>query len=67
MTIDLKDFYLETLMDRYKYVHIIPLTMIPDKIMTLYKLDDLVHKGAVYAEVCKGMYGLPQAGHIAYD
>ena len=66
MTINLKDFYLETPMDCYEYMHI-PLTMIPDEIMTLYKLDDLVHKGAVYAEVHKGMYGLPQAGCIAYN
>ena len=42
--------------------------MIPDEIMKLYNfVDELIHKGAVYAEVCKGMYGLPQAGHIAYD
>ena len=66
MTIDLKDFYLETLMDRYEYV-CIPLTMIPDEIMKLYKLDDFVHKGAMHVEVHKGMYGLPQAGRIAYD
>ena len=66
MTIDLKDFYLETPMEHYEYVHI-PLMMIPEEIMKLYKLDDLVHKGAIYAEVCKGMYGLPQAGRIAYD
>ena len=66
MTIDLKDFYLVTPMDRYEYVRI-PLMMIPEEIMKLYKLDDLVHKGTVYAEVHKGMYGLPQAGRIAYD
>jgi hypothetical protein len=47
----------------------IPLTLIPDTIMKLYILDGLVHKGAVYAEVRKGMYGgLPQeAGRITYD
>jgi hypothetical protein len=66
MTIDLKDFYLNTPMERYEYVRI-PLTLIPDTIMNLYNLDELVHKGAVYAEVRKGMYGLPQAGRIAYD
>ena len=66
MTIDLKDFYLEKPMDHYEYVHI-PLMMIPKGIMKLYKLDDLVHKGTMYAEVCKGMYGLPQASRIAYD
>jgi hypothetical protein len=44
-----------------------PLTLILDTIMKLYNLDELVHKGAVYAEVRKGMYGLPQAGRITYD
>ena len=41
--------------------------MIPDEIMKLYNLDELVHKGTVYTEVHKGMYGLPQTSHIAYD
>ena len=66
MTISLKDFYLKTPMDRYEYV-CIPLTMIPNEIMKLYHLDELVYKGTMYTEVRKGMYGLPQAGHIAYD
>ena len=66
MMIDLKDFYLEMPMEQYEYV-CIPLNMIPNEIMKLYKLDNLVHKGAVDAEVCKGMYSLPQAGCIAYD
>jgi hypothetical protein len=66
MTIDLKDFYLNTPREWYEYVHI-PLTLLLDTIMKLYNLDGLVHKGAVYAEVRKGMYGLPQAGRIAYD
>ena len=57
MTIDLKDFYLKTPMEHYEYVRI-PLTMIPKEIMKLYNLDDLIHKGAIYAEVHKGMYGL---------
>ena len=66
MTIDLKDFYLETPMEQYEYV-CIPLTVIPDEIMKLYNLDELIHKGTIYAKVHKGMYGLPQADHIAYD
>ena len=35
--------------------------------MKLYNLNDLVHKGAIYAKVCKGMYRPPQAGCITYD
>ena len=61
---DLKDFYLGTPMDRYEYV-CIPIHLIPPHVMELYKLHDLVHNGYVYAEIRKGMYGLPQAGIIA--
>ena len=66
MMINLKDFYLNTPMDCYEHV-CIPLTLIPKTIIKLYNLTDLMHKGAVYAEVCKGMYGLPQAGCTAYE
>ena len=65
-TADLKDFYLGTPMDRYKYMRI-PVHMIPDVIMDLYDLHGLVHNGYVLVEIRKGMYGLPQAGKLAYD
>jgi hypothetical protein len=51
-------------MEQYKYMRV-PIHMIPDSIMVLYKLHDLVHGGHIYAEIRKGMYGLPQAGKIA--
>jgi hypothetical protein len=35
--------------------------------MQAYQLQDLIHDGYLYAEVSKGMYGLPQAGRIAND
>jgi hypothetical protein len=35
--------------------------------MIEYDLAGLVHNGAVYCEIRKGMYGLPQAGRIAND
>ena len=63
---DLKDFYLGTPMERYEYMRI-PVHMIPDNIMELYKLHDLVHNGYVIVEIRKGMYGLPQAGKLAND
>jgi hypothetical protein len=56
VTTDLKDFYLGTPMERYEYM-CLPVHMIPDSIMELYKLHDLVHHGHVYAEIRKGMYG----------
>jgi hypothetical protein len=58
LTTDLKDFYLGTPMERYEYMRV-PIHMIPDSIIVLYKLHDLVHNGHVYAKISKGMYGLP--------
>jgi hypothetical protein len=66
MTADLKDFYLETPMDEYEYMRI-PVSIIPDAIMSKYNLAPLVHHNHVYVEIRKGMYGLPQAGRIASD
>ena len=40
---------------------------IPEEIIQQYNLRNLVHKGFVYMENQKGMYGLPQAGKIAND
>jgi hypothetical protein len=66
MTGDLKDFYLGTPMDRYEYMRV-PLSMIPQEIIDSYQLSSLVHKGFIYVEIRKGMYGLPQAGRIANE
>ena len=60
MCMDIKDFYLNNDMSRYEYMRI-PINQIPQRIMALYKLAPLVHNGAVYVEIRKGMYGLPQA------
>jgi hypothetical protein len=43
----------------------IPISLIPDESMQMYKLKPLVKKGNVYVRIEKGMYGLPQAGIIA--
>jgi hypothetical protein len=54
MTIDIKNFYLNSPMTRYKYM------------LKHYNLTDLATPdGYVYCEIQKGMYGLPQAGIIA--
>jgi Reverse transcriptase (RNA-dependent DNA polymerase) len=66
MTLDIKDFYLNTPMERYEYM-CIPMDIIPDAIMEQYNLQALVHNGYVYVKFRKGMYGLPQAGRIAND
>eukprot|EP00804_Cyclotella_cryptica_P019412 CCRYP_006613-RA/>CCRYP_006613-RA protein AED:0.27 eAED:0.27 QI:0/-1/0/1/-1/1/1/0/573 len=65
MTIDIKDFYLNTPIVRPEYMRL-KLSIIPDHIIELYKLDKLATTdGYVYVLIQKGMYGLPQAGIIA--
>jgi hypothetical protein len=65
-TIDLKDFYLETILPEPEYVRI-PVRVLSKRILDLYKLHDKIHNGHVYCKVKKGMYGLPQAGKLAND
>jgi len=63
---DIKDFYLITPMERYEYMAI-PLADIPEIIIKQYNLLEKAHNGAVYIKIRKGMYALPQAGHITND
>jgi Reverse transcriptase (RNA-dependent DNA polymerase) len=66
MCIDIKDFYLNTPMNRAEYMRV-PLTSIPSKIIEYYDLTKIAHNSNVYVEINKGMYGLPQAGKLAND
>jgi hypothetical protein len=66
LTADIEIFYLGTLMDRYGYMRI-PAKDIPADIMEQYNLAPLVHNGHFLTKIRKGMYGLPQAGIIAYN
>jgi hypothetical protein len=67
MTIDIKDFYLMTPMDRPEYFRM-SLELFPDDIIDEYKLRDITDaKGCIHCEVTRGMYGLPQAGMLAQD
>jgi hypothetical protein len=65
-TFDLKDFYLGTPMARKEYMRI-PISSIPRSIIHQYHLLDLIHNGSVLVEISRGMYGLPQAGILAYN
>ena len=60
---DIANFYLNNPMNRYEYVKL-PLDIIPEEIIQQYNLINLAHKGFVYMEIQKGMYGLPQEGKI---
>ena len=61
---DVKNFYLETPMERYEYMRI-PVHLIPDEFIRAYGLQDKIYKGYLYLEIRRGMYGLPQAGILA--
>ena len=64
--LDVKDFYLNTIMTEFEYIKI-PIKLIPQEIIDQYGLLELVASdGCVYIEVRKGMYGLPQAGILAH-
>lgn len=63
--VDVKNFYLNTPMDRYEYVRI-PIALVPQEVINEYNLTALTDsQGNIYLEVRKGMYGLPQAGMLA--
>ena len=56
-----KNFYLNMLLDKYKYMHL-HLDLIPQKIINTYKLKTITSNSWVYIEIHEGMYDLPQAG-----
>ena len=66
MCADIANFYLNNPMDRYEYTKL-PLGITPEEIIQQYNLINLEHKGFVYMEIQKRMYGLTQAGKIAND
>ena len=67
VAMDVKDFYLNTVVKIFEYMRIL-LALISPEIVTQYNLEALVHtSGYIYIEIRKGMYGLPQAGLLAYQ
>lgn len=66
MCADIKNFYLETPMDRHEHMRI-PIDLIPQEFIDECDLEAKTHKGHIYLETCKGVCGLPQAGRTAND
>ena len=66
-TIDIKDFYLNSLLESFEYMRIL-FDILPQDIIIQYELNSMVAEdGFVYIEVRGGIYGLPQAGRLAHD
>ena len=67
MTLEIKNFYLNTPLGRYEYLRL-KLTNLPEDVIKHYGLKDkATSDGYVYVEIRKGMYGLPQAGLLAQE
>ena len=67
MTIDIKDFFLQTIMSNAEYMKIHGKYFLQD-IQQKYEIDNLIHTdGYVYCRISRGMYGLKQAARLAYD
>ena len=57
---DVKNFYLNTPLAYFQYIRL-QLSLLPDEIITHYKLKDIADDGYVYCEIQRGMYGLAEA------
>jgi hypothetical protein len=67
MTLDIKNFYLNTPMERYEYVRI-KLDDVLEEIIQQYLLQDKVDsEGYIFIKVQKGMYGLPHMGILVQN
>ena len=59
MALDIKDFYLMTLMEGYKYMRL-KLADVPEEVIEKYNLRYRVTKdGYIYLEIRQGICGLP--------
>ena len=59
MCADISNLFLNNPMYIYEYKKL-PLDIIPEEIIQQYNLRKLAHKGFVYMEIQKGMFGLPK-------
>jgi hypothetical protein len=67
MTMDIKDFYLNTPMARYEYMRL-KLANMPANVIEHYHRNKIATpNGHIYCEIQKGMHGLSQTGIIAQE
>ena len=63
---DIKNHYLQIPMKRYQYM-CIPLKYFTQEIKQEYNIMQIAQDGYVYIEIRKGMYGLKEAGILAFN
>ena len=61
---DIKNFYLNTLLDQFEYMKL-PIGLIPEEINYKYNIKNMVNNSWVCIEIQKSMYSLQQAGVLA--
>jgi hypothetical protein len=66
LVIDIKNFYLNTPLERSEYM-VIMMASLPQEVIDEYGVNDLAVDGKVYIKIQKGMYGLPQADILANE
>lgn len=66
LTLDIKDFYLNTPLDRPEYLRVSS-KIFSQHIVVKNDLQQYLYKGSILFEVNKGMYGLPQARLLAQN
>jgi hypothetical protein len=64
--VDIKNFYLNTILERYEYM-VVLMPSLPQEVINEYGLDELAVDRKVYIEIQKGMHGLPQAGILVNE
>ena len=55
-----------SIMQEAEYMFI-PVKYTPKEFLDEYQLHDHIHDGKLYIRIKKGVYGLPQAGKLAFD
>ena len=66
MCLDIKYFYLCAPMDGYEYMKM-PIEIFPQYVIEEYHLMEKVYKGCIWIEICRSIYGLPQAVKLANE
>ena len=65
MTVEIKYFYLNTPMTRFKYMHLKLIDLSKDLVQQYNLASKVTRDGYVYVEIRLGIYGIPQAGLLA--